>query len=140
MKKSIILSFAFFAVVLGCAFGTQPVPTSEALIVPDKRIHDRQFITHKTGFGTVVVKRDSGMMGSICSVEVFVDGNLAAELASSEKVTFYLSEGPHILGVLPSSACRGALAEIEAIVTKNRPLTFRIGWSNGNYFISPTSF
>jgi len=141
MKKIAVLACATMLVgVFGCAFGTKPIPTSEALMVPDKRIHDKQLVTSKTGFGTVVVKRDSGIMGAICNVEVFVDGNLSAELASKEKIIFYLSEGSHMLGVLPSPACRGALIEIEARVTKDRPLTFRIGWSNADYFINQTSY
>jgi hypothetical protein len=139
MKKSILLFILALAALAGCLTYSQPIPSSEAKIPPDKRIYDTQFMTPKAGFGTVLVKRDSGSPVA-CHVNILVDGNLSAELVSGEKVIFYLPEGPHIIGGQLTNSCGGSLMEAEAIVAKNRPLAFRIGYNAGGYFINPTAF
>lgn len=140
MKKSVLLMAVVICFGLaGCA--TTPIPTDQALEAPDKRIHNKQVVTPKAGAGVVIVKRDSGVLGSPCYTKIFVNGNLAAELSTSEKVTFYLPEGKHIVSAWPNDPCAGSMAEIEANVTKSRPLLFRVGYgTNGDFFIAPTAF
>ena len=140
MKKITVFALvAMMAAVAGCA--TRPISTSQANLVPDKRILDKQLTTLKSNTVEVVVKRDSGMMGSLCNTKIFINGSPSAELAPSEKVTFYLPEGSHIIGAWPNNPCGGAMSEVEARVIKGRPLAFRVGYgTNGDYFINPTAF
>ena len=153
MKKCYL---ALLAVLLlaGCAVpiiapNTTPVSTSESKPIPESRIFNNQLVISKAGYGEVVVKRDIGFLGSGCNTDIFIDGKLSAELATGEKVLFYLPEGRHIIGIKPINRgiCGGVSVteETEALVSLKQPLTFRIGIkTTGLYsmdlFINPTAF
>lgn len=128
------------AVLSGCA--TQPIPTSEAALVPDSRIHDRALLQPLPGTGSITVKRDSGFLGSGCNTSVYANGALIAQLAPSEKITFHMPEGKHVLSAWPNNPCGGGLTEVEASVNANKPLTYRIGSANngGGATLYPTAF
>lgn len=133
MKTWSILSTLF----LFAACATQPVPTSQARLVPDARIFDRSLITPQEGHGQVIVKRDSGFIGSGCRAHIFVNAAPAADLSPGEKVVFSLPEGRHILG---ARTCGNKMIEVEADVTAVRPLVFRVGLDMGGLGLYPTAF
>lgn len=131
--------FTLSVSLVGCA--TQPIPTAEAKFVPDIRINDRTYFQPSPGTGIVTVKRDSGFGGSACNTSVYTDGNLAAQLAPSEKIVFHMPEGTHIISAWPNNPCGGGMVEVDASVKANKPLTFRIGYgSNGDFGLYPTAF
>lgn len=139
MTKTIFLVPLVISVLAGCA--TDPVPTSLARPAPESRIHDKSAAIPRPDYGQVTVKRDSGITGSGCNIQVFLNGNLSAELAPSEKVNFYLPEGTHIVSAWPNNPCGGGMTEVEAKATASKPITFRIGYGGpGDFGIYPTAF
>ena len=121
----------------GCS--AKIVPTDQAAVLPHKRIHDIRATTQKDDAGIVIVKRDSGYVGSAVNASIFLNGELAAELATSEKVTFYLPEGRYLISAMLNGPA-GELKEIETMVTKNRTDVFRVGFFYGNFSITRTNF
>ncbi|MDR6394656.1 hypothetical protein [Herbaspirillum seropedicae] len=90
--------FAFFAIAValaGCA--TSPVPMTEARDVPPERV-DKSLPQAASPFGTITVVRDSGFLGQGCYFGLYIDGELVARLANSERHTVTLPAGEHILG------------------------------------------
>lgn len=50
------------------------------------------------GDATVTLTRDVGALMSACYIAVFVDGKVAAKLATGEATTLHLPAGEHIIG------------------------------------------
>lgn len=124
--KNIALVVGVSALVVSC--GTAPVrPGDAAAVTPTA------FATPADGTTPVTVTRDSGYVGSGCSIEVLVEGERVARLWSRETVTLHLPAGDTIIGVKPLGACalgqsaRG-LREIETNIRAGRPLFFRVGY------------
>lgn len=137
MKYTILLSSFFL--LSGCS--TQPVGTEQASNVPPERVWNKN-ITNKTeGAGIIIVKRDSGFMGSACLTSVYFDGNPVADLNTREKVTLYANTGRHVLSATPHGWCAGGMVEVAADVVAGKTLMYRIGYgANGDYRFSPTAF
>lgn len=93
MKKIILVSIITVG-ISGCS--TSAVNPSVAKSAPKDRITLYQMKNDNSASVTVV--RDSGMVGSGCFATVFVNGKEAARLDTSEKATFYVDAGQHIIG------------------------------------------
>lgn len=91
--KAILISFAA-VLISGCA-SVPPAP-SEVREAPKERIRAYQEKTDKTN-ATIVVTRDTGMIGSGCYLAVSIDGKLAARLNPSEMAKFYVEPGEILL-------------------------------------------
>lgn len=127
------------SVLAACA--TEPVPTSEARDVPGERLLANNWTKPQRTTGTIIVKRDAGVIGSPCYNRVFVNGTPVADLAAGEKVTLHLPAGDHILSARPHEPCGSRLAETGTQVRTRVERTYRLGYgSNGDFFISPTAF
>jgi len=87
------LALLLFLSLIGCA--TTPLAVDQATPVPASRILAPQLITHQSNTGILVVKRDSGFMGSACTIRVFVDAVPVADLSPSEKIELYIPLGEH---------------------------------------------
>jgi starvation-inducible outer membrane lipoprotein len=64
----------FFAVLLALlltACATQPVSIYQASAVPFSRILAPQWLSQAQYTGSLIIKRDSGFMGSACTIRVF---------------------------------------------------------------------
>ena len=48
----------------------------------------------------MIVKRDSGMMAVVCNSRVMANGTPVADLASGEKVVFYLPPGEQMFAAI----------------------------------------
>lgn len=91
--------------------------------------------------GSIIIKRDAGKMGSLCTVYVSIDGNSLAKLESEEKITAYVTPGRHIVSAIPKGACTGGLSEQATTVTKNETQVFRASFASaGDFSLSPTAF
>ncbi|MDO3404315.1 hypothetical protein QWI28_04235 [Citrobacter freundii] len=78
------IALFFGAVFLtGCA--TKPISTEQAKPAPEKQILDKSLFTKKPETGVVVIKRDSGYVGSACLTRVYVDGREVADLDPEQK-------------------------------------------------------
>ncbi|MDV2864953.1 putative periplasmic lipoprotein [Phytobacter ursingii] len=137
MKKSFVaLAIIFLA---GCA--TKPVSNEQAKAVPQQQIFNKELLVKKQGTGEVVIKRDTGFMGSACLTRVYVDGKDVADLDTAQKVVVYPVVGEHIISAWPKGICGGGMSEQSAKVESDRILMFRIGYgTNGDFGIYPTAF
>lgn len=136
MRRNLILG-AIATALAAC--GTAPVSTAEAIDVPKSRVIDSSLLNPRAGSVPIVIKRDSGLVGSACNAKVFVDGALIAELATSEKVTVHLGRGQHMLGAQHN--CLRNLAEAPLNLEDGKPRTFRIGTgANGDFSLQQTAF
>ena len=125
--------------IAGCA--TQPISNSEASPVPADQILTNRFSAQLPNTGEVVIKRDSGIGGSVCSSRIFVDGIPIANVAVSEKLVLYIPKGEHIFSARPNGICGGGLSEVKSSIGAGTVSTFRVGYgSNGDFFINPTAF
>ena len=138
--KKILISFVLFGLT---ACSTTPVSTKDAILIPDSKVlvDGKKYLNPSKNTGQVIVKRDSGIFGSGCATLIYIDSKSVAELDTSEKVIFNLSEGEHFIGAEPSGICVGGLSEVIANVRVGSVLVFRYGiMGNGNSGIYPTAF
>jgi len=131
--KWIVIVFAP-VILSGCA--THPVTTSQATATKATK-----WGSPKEGYGTLIVKRDSGFLGKACSAGVYVDGERVGSLGTSEKVTVYLPPGEHLIGARNGTICGGAVSETAVVLTAQGHKTYRIAISDGGDIkIQPTAF
>lgn len=134
-----MLGIAGAILLSGCS--TQPIPTEKAGAVPSDRIWNKELTKQSDGKGIVIVKRDSGFIGSACFTSVYIDGEPVADLNTREKVTIYSAPGRHVLSATPHGWCAGGTVEVGAEVVINKPTIYRIGYgANGDFRFSPTAF
>ncbi len=140
MNKILISSWVSI-LLIGCA--STPTPTDSALPVPSERVLEagKRFLNPAPQTGKVIVKRDTGVVGSACNTKIYVDGQAVAELDVAEKVTLFLPAGDHILSAQPNNPCSGGMTELAAKVRPNETLVFRFGTSGqGSPSLYPTAF
>lgn len=106
------------ALLMGCS--TSAVPPDQARQVGTDSVYSYQ-ATPVTPYGTLTVVRDSGFISSGCDMGIYVDGKLAAKLATKERVVFKIPAGEIILGagVIGSGICSTAADRREREVTLN---------------------
>ena len=137
----------FFTVIIALslltACATSPVSIHQASLVPSGRMLAPQLVSQVQAqpTGSLIVKRDSGLMGSACTIRVFVDAVPVADLAPSEKVEVFLGLGEHIVGVAPNGICGGGVAEAAVVIFPEREKILRISRGHaGDIFLQPTAF
>ena len=91
--KRILFTAALVALV-GCA--TKPIAPNLAINAPSDRVLAHQ--APVPGGGAITVVRDEGFTGHGCYFGVFVNGDLAAKLATAERVQLYLPARRSLLG------------------------------------------
>ena len=125
--------------ISGCA--TKPVTNEQAQNIPAKQILDSSFFSKKEGTGEVIIKRDSGVMGSACMTRVYLDGKEIADLDTAQKAVIYPKVGNHIFSAWPKGMCGGGMSEQSGTVVDGKTLMYRIGYgTNGDFGIYPTAF
>lgn len=89
---------------------------------------------------TVIITRDSGILGSACKAYVFIDGKEAATLRASESATLYVPSGRHILSFdTARGLCPSATDAADITLNKGDIKQYRIrGDINGNWQLLPT--
>ena len=124
------------------ACATSPLTINQAAAVPDSRILAPQLLAAVSNTGSLVVKRDSGFMGSACTIRVFVDAVAVADLKPSEKIEMYLSFGEHSVVVSSTGAlCGGGTSETAVVVVPERQRILRIAsGQSGDIFLQPSAF
>ncbi|WP_455648508.1 hypothetical protein [Kluyvera sp.] len=137
MKRALII--ASVCIIAGCA--TKPVTNEQAKDIPENQIINNTLLVKNDGTGKVIIKRDSGFMGSACMTRVYVDGKEVADLDTSQKVTVYPKVGDHIFSAWPKGVCGGGMSEQSGKVTEDGVLMYRVGYgTNGDFGIYPTAF
>lgn len=123
------------------ACSNTPVPTNQAKEIPAQQLLTSAYSATNIATGTIIIKRDAGEMGSLCTVYVSIDGNSLAKLESEEKVTAHVTPGRHIISAAPKGACTGGLSEQASTLSKNETQVFRASFASaGDFSLSPTAF
>src|SRR5580765_5606302 len=84
-----------FLILSLAACATTPLTINQAAVVPESRILAPQWLAQASNTGSLVVKRDSGFMGSACTIRVFVDALPVADLKPAEKIELFVALGEH---------------------------------------------
>jgi type IV pilus biogenesis protein CpaD/CtpE len=133
------LALLLYLSFTGCA--TTPLTVSQASPVPSSRILAPQLIAQQSNTGIVIVKRDSGFMGSACTIRVFVDALPVADLAPSEKIELYLPLGEHSVVATSNGICGGGTSEAAVVVMPERQRILRIAsGQSGDIYLQPSAF
>ena len=134
----------FFTVILALsamACATQPVSVYQAPAVPSARVLAPQWLSQAQYTGSLIIKRDSGFMGSACTIRVFVDAVPVADLAPSEKIEVFLAFGEHVVGVASNGICGGGVSETAVVIAPERQRILRIAsGQSGDIYLQPTAF
>ncbi len=142
MFRSFLLASSACFLISGCS--TQAVRTSDADFVPADRMLNQSYSTPSSDTQLIVVKRDSGNKGLLCTSRLSVDGQSVADLATSEKVNVYLKPGEHMLSVDLrglSILCGKMNAETDINVVNGVEQEYRIGVTvNAELFIKKTGY
>lgn len=137
MKVFILALFVF--TISGC--GTNSISNEKARAVPNSQIFNHEITKVSDGSGMVIIKRDSGIMGSPCLTRVYLDGKDVADLNAGEKITIYPKIGMHIFSARPKGACGGDMSEQSGRVEEGGKLTFRVGYGTyADFGLHPTAF
>lgn len=132
---------AILTIISLSACSNTPIPTNQAKEVSGQQLSTSEYAVANTNTGTIIIKRDSGKMGSLCTVYVSIDGNSLAKLESEEKVTAHVMPGRHIVSAEPKGACTGGLSEQATSITKGDTQVFRASFASaGDFSLSPTSY
>ena len=134
-----------FAVLLALsltACATRPVSIYQAAAVPSSRILAPQWLSPAPYTGSLIIKRDSGFMGSACKVRVFIDAVPVADLAPSEKVELFVALGEHVVGATSASSfCGGGASEAAVVIKPERENILRIAsGQSGDIHLQPSAF
>ena len=135
----------FFAVFLALsltACATQPVTIRQASPVPSSRILAPQWLSQAPYTGSLIIKRDSGLMGSACTIRVFIDAVPVADLAPSEKVEIFVPLGEHIVSAAPiGTLCGGGTSEAAVVIRPESQKILRIASGQSGYIhVQPSAF
>jgi len=131
-----LLLFSFTA----CA--TTPLTVGQTAAVPETRILAPQRVAQAANTGSLVVKRDSGFMGSACTIRVFVDAVPVADLKPAERVEVFVGFGEHSVAVSPTGVlCGGGTSETAVVIMPERQRILRIAsGQSGDIFLQPSAF
>ncbi len=134
--------FVLFVAVWAAACATRPLAIDQASAVPSSRVLAPQWLSQAPYTGSLVIKRDSGFMGSACTVRVFVDAVPVADLGPAEKVEVFIALGEHIVGVAPNGTfCGGGVSEAEVVISAERQKILRIAsGQSGDIYLQPSAF
>jgi hypothetical protein len=126
--------------VLAAACASTPVPSSNAIPVPEHRILVPEIAKPQEGHAYVVVTRDEGFLGEACAVALYVDGAHVADLRKSEQIRLFVKPGKHLLGVDAKGCYRGSdQTSIDASQDKLTLLRIEVQLREG-FRIKPSAF
>jgi len=134
--------FAIFVVLSLTACATQPISIYQASAVPSSRILAPQLLSQAQYTGSLIIKRDTGFMGSACTIRVFVDTVPVADLGPSEKVELFVPLGEHVVSATPIDfLCGGGTSEAAVIIRPESQNILRIAsGQSGDIHLQPSAF
>jgi hypothetical protein len=133
--------FATLLILSLAACATQPITIQQASPVPLARILAPQLGSQGPHTGSLIIKRDSGFMGSACTIRVFVDAVPVADLAPAEKVELFVALGEHIVGATSNGICGGGAAETAVVIRPEQQRVLRIAsGQSGDIYLQPSAF
>lgn len=132
------------AMVLLCGCATTPVSVKDAIPAPKDRVLYAGPTTTNQGAALTVI-RDEGMIGSACYLGFWINGILAARVATAEMATFQVEPGELLLRVGWDPEGRGLCSfgkqdwiQRETLLRAGQKKVFRLSIDqNGKFDISP---
>jgi len=133
---------AAFLMLSFTACATQPVSIYQASAVPSSRILAPQLLSQAQYTGSLIIKRDTGFMGSACTIRVFVNSVPVADLAPSEKVEIFVPLGEHIVSAAPiGTLCGGGTSEAAVVIRPESQKILRVAsGQSGDIHVQPSAF
>jgi|SRR4029077_18414970 hypothetical protein len=133
---------AVFLALSLTACATQPISIYQASTVPSSRILARQLLSQAQYTGSLIIKRDTGFMGSACTIRVFVDTVPVADLGPSEKVEIFVPFGEYVVSATPTSTfCGGGISEAAVVIRPESQRILRIAsGQSGDIHLQPSAF
>jgi hypothetical protein len=134
--------FTVFLMLSLTACATQPISIYQASAVPSSRILAPQLLSQAQYTGSLIIKRDTGFMGSACTIRVFVNSVPVADLAPSEKVEIFVPLGEHIVSAAPTGTlCGGGTSEAAVVIRPESQKILRIAsGQSGDIHVQPSAF
>ena len=134
--------FSVFLMLSLTACATQPISIYQASAVPSSRILAPQLLSQAQYTGSLIIKRDTGFMGSACTIRVFVNSVPVADLAPSEKVEIFVPLGEHIVSAAPTGTlCGGGTSEAAVVIRPESQKILRIAsGQSGDIHVQPSAF
>jgi hypothetical protein len=134
-----------FAVLLTlglAACATSPITVNQASPVPSARILAPQLLSAAQYTGPLIIKRDSGFMGSACTVRVFIGATPVADLEPAEKIELFVPLGEHVVTASSTgSFCGGGVSEAAVVISPERQKILRIAsGQSGDIHLQPSAF
>jgi hypothetical protein len=135
-----ILGLLIVVSLTACA--TTPLAINQTAAVPETRILAPQLVAQTANTGSLVVKRDSGFMGSACTIRVFVDAVPVADLKPAERVEVFVGFGEHSVVVTTTGVlCGGGTSETAVVIMPERQRILRIAaGQSGDILLQPSAF
>jgi hypothetical protein len=134
-------SLAVFVILSLTACATTPVTINQAIAVPGSRVLAPQWLAQASNTGSLIIKRDSGFMGSACTVRVFVDAVPVADLGPAEKVELFVAYGEHSVVTTSNGICGGGTSEAAVVILPERQRILRVAsGQSGDIFLQPSAF
>jgi len=140
--RKVITALALIALA-GCS--TSQVPADKALQVPADRVLAYSS-KPMAPYGTIVVTRDTGLIGGACFVGILVDGKFSARIDTGEAVSLYVPVGEHLIGLAGDEHSGGVCGwgelrkEQSTSISTGQVKRFRIGGdTNTGLDIRPSS-
>lgn len=124
------------ALLAGCA--TYITPLEHAKPVSNDKLYWYQSgLSGPSGKLTVV--RDSGVPGSACDVDVYIQGRKSATIQPGELASFYLPVGHQNLAIALAKAglCSGTVQSISVIVQNGQESMYRVSGDIDGTHIGP---
>ena len=133
---------AVFLALSFTACATQPISIYQASAVPTSRILAPRLLSQAQYTGSLIIKRDTGFMGSACTIRVFVDTVPVTDLAPSEKVELFVPLGEHVVSAAPTEIfCGGGTSEAAVVIRPESQKILRIAsGESGDIHLQPSAF
>ena len=134
-----LLAILLILSLTACA--TTPVTINQASVVPASRVLAHQWLARASSSGSLIIKRDSGFMGSACTVRVFIDAVPVADLAPGEMIELFVALGEHNVVASSNGICGGGTPETVVVVMPERQRILRIAsGQSGDIYLQPSAF
>ncbi len=134
-----LLAILLMLSLTACA--TTPVTINQASVVPASRVLAQQWLARASSSGSLIIKRDSGFMGSACTVRVFIDAVPVADLAAGEMIELFVALGEHNVVASSNGICGGGTPEAVVVIMPERQRILRIAsGQSGDIFLQPSAF
>lgn len=112
------------------ACATAPISSETATPAPAEQVLIPAFTHADDDKGAVILTRDRGALGAMCTMQIYVADAHVADLKQQQKVTLYVDAGEHIIGVRHARGICGAAGVAQELVqaAPGKVIKLRVGY------------